>query len=269
MIRRNGQKRFLLISQNEHAAISAHIASHWGNDVFPAPKPRDAVIEAIASHNAGWSLEDDSPILNADHAPASFYELPHQCYIRVWVASVSAASAKGGPMAGLVVSWHFTDLARRVSKENLDEAVRLHLEDFVSAQRVRQTDYCKTLCLSPSMADDPPVPLTEKDLQALYNYYLLRVCDWISLQLCDDSIRDRSVEYACAPQWNGNEPIQLSWADKKTLCLTPWPLEVSSLLIRIKALSVPSGKYRRETDLLRVYEQAGRKTLSYSLSEPV
>lgn len=269
MIRRNGQKRYLLISQNEHAAISAHIASHWGNNIFAGPMPREEVVEAIASHHAGWSIQDDKPILNADKTPAAFYELPVQCYVRIWVASVSAASAQGGPMAGLLVSWHFTDLARHTPLDELEETVRLHLADFISAQRVRQADYCKALCLSPSMADYPPVPVTKRDLQAIYNFYLLRVCDWISFRLCDDNLTGQLCELAREPKWNGNKPIKLSWADKKTLCMTPWPLDVSSLPIKICGLSVPCGKYRRETDLLRVYEKAARESLSFSLSAPI
>jgi hypothetical protein len=118
------------------------------------------------------------------------------------------------------------------------------------------------------MADDPPVPVTTRDLRTLYNLYLLRVCDWISFQLCDHTLKGELRDLAYEPRWNGNGTIVCNWADEKTLCLSPWPLDVSRLPVTISALSIPCGKYRRESDLLRVFEQADQKTLSFSLSAP-
>jgi len=269
MIRRNGQDSFLLITQNEHASLSGKIASHWGNENFPYPEPRSEVVKAIETHDAGWSLHDDKPVLNSEKIPATFYEMPFQWYIRVWVASVSAAAARGGPMGGLLVSWYLTSLAKLAPIKELSEAVRLHLEDFLSAQHARQVDYCKTLCLSSSMYNDPPHPANGRDHGVMYNYYLLRICDLISLQLCSDAMPETIHELAFELSLDGPDTIKISRADEQTLCLEPWPLDVDTLPLKIQGLRIPNGRYRREVDLLRVCEQADKETLSFSLSAPV
>ncbi len=265
MIRRNGPKGFLLITQNDHAALAAQIAAHWGNELFAAPDPREAVVTAIECHDAGWSIHDDKPFLNGQKIPASFYEMPVSAYVRVWVASVSAAAARGGPMAGLIVSWHFTGLSRFVPTQGQPEGVQNMLLDFAAAQHHRQEDYCDALHLSRSLANYPPMPLNERDAGAVYNLWVLRMCDWLSLLLCDDALPDALRDAPPVPEGVEAPAITACWKDRRTMCLEPWPLNVARLPVSVAGQRVPAGQYRREVDLIRVYEHSEAETLSYNL----
>jgi hypothetical protein len=260
MIRRNGSKDFLLITQNEHAALAGRIAAAWGNDGFCEPAPRDEVVTAIERHDAGWSIHDDKPTLNREHIPAAFYEMPVCLFVRVWVASVSAAAA-AGPMAGLIVSWHFTSLARLAPLDGESEAVHNSLSGFLAAQHCRQLDYCCALRLSHSMAASPPSPLTEQDHKVLYNLWLLRTCDWLSLMMCDDELPFQSPPDAPP----GVGPLVVTRKDRRTLQLKPWPLKVPRLSVEIEGRKVPAGRYRSEADLLRVYAGAASRKISLNL----
>jgi len=265
MIRRTDQDHYLLITQSDHAEISAQIAAEWGNGLFPPPKPRDEVLGAIECHDAGWSLHDDKPVLNHRKIPAAFYEMPYQWYVRVWVASIAAAAARGGPMGGLLVSWHFSQFARLAPLETLSEPVRLHLEDFIAAQYHRREDYCKILDLSRSMVDDHPVAKTKRDGDALYNYYLLKVSDWISLHLCDTDL-PAWIREPVRPFHDANvPPIKAKWINGDVLRLNPWPFGVSHLSIKINCIRIPGGTYRRDSDLLRVYQNADSQILQLTL----
>src|SRR5205809_3731 len=82
-----------------------------------------------------------------------------------------------GPMAGLVVSWHFTGLSHIAPINGENEAVQNMLQDFSAHQRARQLDYCGALGLSKSLADYPPIPVHQRDQDALYNLWVLRMCD--------------------------------------------------------------------------------------------
>ncbi len=264
MIRRKASKGYLLITQNDHAEVAGRIAAHWGNQVFPVPSPRDAVVSAVECHDAGWSIHDDTPTLNEERRPASFYEMPVNWYTRLWVASVSAAAAQGGPMAGLIVSWHFTTLATLIPREDQADPVRNMLTDFMAAQHARRDDYCQALGLSRSMADCPPVASTREDHAAAYNWWLLRACDWLSLQLCDCELPE---PMRAPPSMNGptSAPLSARRTGDGNLVLEPWPLEVERLSLELSAKRVPSSRYRTQADLLRAYQCAPVEKLRYDL----
>jgi hypothetical protein len=268
MIRRNGPKGFLLISQSDHAALAAQIATHWGNTLFPKPSPHDAVIAATECHDAGWSMHDDRPLLNEAKIPAAFYEMPVGSYIRIWVASVSAAAARGGPMAGLLVSWHFTALSQIVPAESSNEGLQNMLHDFAAAQQARRVEYCDALGLSKGCVQYPPAAASERDAEAIYNLWVLRMCDWLSLLLCDDGLPEPLREPPAVPPGCRANPITARWKNRQTLYLDPWPLQVGSLALDISGLRIPGGEYRRDADLLRVFEKAPTETLSFQLSSP-
>lgn len=265
MIRRNGSTGYVLVTQCDHADIAARIAAQWGNGQFPIPQPQAAVVDAIECHDAGWSMQDDKPTLNRDHIPASFYELPFGSYLRIWVASVSAAAARGGAMAGLIVSWHFTTLAQLAPREGQDESVQSLVADFTAAQHARQADYCTALGLSRSLSDFPPQAQSQRDLDALYNYWVLRACDWLSLMVCGTSLPDFICRPPEPPVGTGLPSLTADWKDPHTLRVQPWPLKVPELAVSFSGARIPVGQYRRTADLVRVFAKSSRETLKFRI----
>ena len=228
------------------------------------PQPREAVVTAIEYHDAGWSMHDDKPTLNDAHEPATFYEMPVPLALRMWVGSVSAVAARGGPMAGLIVSWHFTTLAGLAPIPKEQESVQTLVAEFLVAQRARRVDYCNALGLSRSMAECPPRPVTIHDHEVVYNLWLLRMCDWLSLILCDDALPEM-VRRPPAPS-PGATAIATRWVVPGRLTIEPWPLAVPKLELSVIGRQAPFGPYRRNADLIRAYQQGIPEKLSFTVA---
>jgi hypothetical protein len=124
MIRRDvrlndGAPGWMLISQIEHARISAQLASHAiesfgavqraGSSPTPASL-RQEVLAAILHHDDGWAAWERAPRLDpARHRPLSFTELECGEALDIWTASIEAAAAFG-PLAAATVAGPFLRL---------------------------------------------------------------------------------------------------------------------------------------------------------------
>ena len=64
--RTNGDLR--LVEQVEHARLCGDLVSHWGNERFAAPEPRESVRLGAAMHDEGWREAD--ALEEAFEAPA-------------------------------------------------------------------------------------------------------------------------------------------------------------------------------------------------------
>ncbi len=105
MIRRRQGNDLLLITQDDHAALSGRLAKHIGNKQFSMPSPFHLVIEGVSLHDCGWPLHDDHPTLNADGLPRNVFEMPPLLAVEVWGESSSRAAVVH-PYVGLLVSLH-------------------------------------------------------------------------------------------------------------------------------------------------------------------
>jgi len=163
-------RRWWLITQPDHAALSGEIAARIASPGFP--RPDQEITRAIAMHDAGWSIfESDTaavPELHPDGRPLSFFEVEARDFLRAWTASIDRAaeeSARGGYM----VSQHFTWLGEfRLSRDQDPPPVRDALQQFLTAERARQRDL-RSAANHPQWDSFLP---------------LLQFCDILSLYLC-------------------------------------------------------------------------------------
>lgn len=127
MIRRNvplGEEpeKWLLLSQVEHARVSAELARAWGGGQVPelvcgedAHDPhlqdvRQELLAAILHHDDGWAAWEADPAIDVEHGrPYTFTEVPREQAIRLWTDSIRRAAGHG-PLAGWVVAGHFVRL---------------------------------------------------------------------------------------------------------------------------------------------------------------
>src|ERR1700690_4327240 len=105
MIRRRDADGILLIRQTDHAHLAAELAAAIGNEQFAPAMPREAVLQAVELHDAGWTMHDDRPTMNARGEPTDVFEMPPAEALAIWSASTQAAAAVD-PYAGLLVSLH-------------------------------------------------------------------------------------------------------------------------------------------------------------------
>ena len=149
MIRRDirladGSAGWMLISQVEHARISAQLASHAiahfggdseraGSSPTPASSPAvcQEIIAAILHHDDGWAEWERAPRLDPElRRPLTFTELEPAEALAIWSASIEAAAAIG-PLAGSMVAGHFMRL--------LDHGDTLHTNATAVAWRAQMS----------------------------------------------------------------------------------------------------------------------------------
>jgi len=112
MIRRSLDAGDLLIGQTAHAAHAARLAAL----LRALPEPREAVVRAVALHDAGWPLLDDSPEPLPDGRPPHVFDHEAGATVSAWRRSVAVARASGR-LEGLLVSLHFSAFSPAFARE--------------------------------------------------------------------------------------------------------------------------------------------------------
>jgi hypothetical protein len=172
----NGAKQCWLITQPSHSALSGEMAARLLPQVFG--KFDEAVVRAIALHDAGWSAFD-SELIRASRLPAgktnvatSFLGTPPKDATAAWTASVETA-LQASPLGGLLVSEHFRSLAQfQVAqfKVNENPGNATDMAAFARQEEARQKKLRTNLGLDPAT--------TEGMVEGL------RFCDLLSLYVC-------------------------------------------------------------------------------------
>jgi hypothetical protein len=133
MIRRElelteGEKKWLLVSQVEHARISGELTSSLSNQFSRE------VVDGITHHDDGWAEWEAAPKFNpAVGGPYSFLEMPLEESLLIWDRSIAAAR-KIGPLAGFIVAGHFYNLL-----SDSDHAGEPNAIAWLSAKRKART----------------------------------------------------------------------------------------------------------------------------------
>lgn len=96
---------WLLITQPDHAALSAHLMTHWTADGLLNHPRRDLILLATREHDAGWGDVDVTPIVDpVSRQLLDFVHAPDAIRQDVWPRSV--AHLTGEPYAAALVAQH-------------------------------------------------------------------------------------------------------------------------------------------------------------------
>lgn len=257
MIRRDvrlpdGTPGWALISQMEHARISALLASHCRGrfDRSNASLIRDEMLVAIAAHDDGWREWDESPRLDAEHGrPLSFMELAVGDSTAIWSKSIAIA-AEIGPLAAWMVSGHFLRLLEHSEHARLDPVAQSWLKEIGAR---RKAWFAKWQSYDPEARD---AGVAAEALEWLWTF------DEASLWICRQcpvggETRQRSAD--SYPSGRGT-PVEMELAgagapisDAPTRGVAPakpWRFDVETLELEASALLVPARRYDSPRQLL-------------------
>lgn len=183
-LQRKTYDRCWMITQPSHAALAGEIAAVLAGPGAPKlprfpevrgfPEIDDALVRAIALHDAGWGLADAQAVNRSRTArpipPRSFLMMEAAEVLEAWTQSIQTAQSVG-PAGGFIVSRHFWRIAeRRIAAGEDTAADRKKVEQFVAHEAQRQ----KLLAAKQ--------PRRAADLEALTD--LLQLCDLLSLYFC-------------------------------------------------------------------------------------
>lgn len=258
MIRRevrfaDGEPRWLLISQVEHARLSGELAGHclsrFGDTNGKIDRVRQELFEAISHHDDGWIEWDRRPKLDEMGCPLSFLEWPVSESIEIWNRSISVAESIGD-FAAWVVAGHFSVLLATVGRHSENQEARTWLP--TTAERRRQW-------FESWHARDTQHHTAELAGQGLK---WLQVFDLLSLWPCSQyPIREEIVTGYPEPYHLNDDTLvrevrpsrRQSPGEACRIVFDPWPFHEDELRVKASAHLVPARRYSSSDELLAAF----------------
>ena len=221
MIVRPDGDSWLLVRQEDHAALAADLLSHWQADGVPDRPTRATLLDATRLHDCGWLDEDDRPSVDpALGAPWDFVHLPISRRQAVWLRAMTRLDDR--PHIAALVAHHALTAYNRFER---DPAWGGFFRTMAS-ERDRRVS---------ALAQDGRSGVAFDSF--LRDYALLRLADLVSLTLCHGWSDAFEVDYYRAVP------------DGATLTLTPDPFGGAIVPWRVAARRIPRRHYASDTDL--------------------
>jgi hypothetical protein len=272
MIRRDfqapdGRNFWALVSQVEHARLSAEMARAWGSAECPPLDFADEMLPAIYRHDDGWAEWEQHPGVDpASGRPLNFTEMPLGESLEIWERSIAAA-AQFGPLAGYVVSGHFVALLRHQNSwQQMGSPHQGQVSEFLDRQARRRIDWlAQWQRKSPAWRT---ATAAETSLQWLQFF------DALSLWLCISRHVDSSkaIDVRKPELVPGRRLESVGWSAMPLPCggqlrlvpqlstpqhgewigLSPWPFSTASVDLSLSARCVPVQHYHTPAELADV-----------------
>jgi Protein of unknown function (DUF3891) len=269
IVREKQDDTALLITQEDHAELSAQLAAHWGNEKFSKLEPYESMVFATLHHDSGYREWEGVPPINLlERRPYGHREDPpsfEETELHGYVANVDWLKGHD-PYAALIVSMHRTGLwqnrydvlgpAKRKSQRSQETwAVSEKLES-------RQVNEKKLLSNGN--------PGFERQLW--FNYKALQVYDVLSLYFCVNGYEGEGLkEDRIGPipvSYNTDEEIILRIVpiNEGAVQITPYPFDVSPLKIALRTRTLRKRDFRSEQECREAYFKAPRALLSFKIT---
>lgn len=176
-----GAEHFV-ITMDQHTALSAQFAEHFGNENFEPVEPRSFMLHVIANHDAGW-LDLDAEALRDPETglPYNLVQTPFSHIVETSSASPDFNS-EYHPYCELISSMHSWGLyngrygmSDKVLLDSLADENRAAADEMLDGELERQERLKATLKSNPDTAE----LIEEKHL--LQNYKQLQFFDTLAL----------------------------------------------------------------------------------------
>lgn len=256
MIRHRHGNELLLITQHDHALLSGRLAEQLSGT--PIRKPIPSAIQGIALHDCGWPLHDDEPTLNEDGLPLHVFETPPQIATRVWSASANRAANKD-PYCGLLVSLHVLNLSLMAQASHRSPHDQFELNKFQHKQIELQEDLRRRLGMRidlPLTHGLAPAGTSEKEDALLFDFYLLRALDALSLALCCSESLFVSLDNVFPAPGAAPISIQVGRPQEFTVTLNPWPFDPDPLEFSVPARRIEARAFADVEEFRGAYSAA-------------
>ncbi len=244
---------WILIRQPDHARLAGECARRWGNERFPEPQPRDQAVLGISFHDEGWVEQDAVPQRNPETgAPRQFLELCAGEFLSIWERSI-LRGYEHGPVAGWMVSWHFSELAKmRLAMPETPAGDPAVFETFVQRQEKSREQALTHIMLH------------GRD-QLMACGRLLQFCDLLSLYACLGATAPLTVPQSFLLH-SGEEQrirLELDHGHKSEIRLVPYPFDVSEMRLSVPARRLSRVRFDTDRQLLDDFRSAKEEKLTF------
>jgi hypothetical protein len=272
MLRLQTNDGWWLVTHPEHARLAGEFASHWGNDLFASPEPRDHVLRGIYAHDDGWAARDAHPLITAQGKPAAFSaelvgkysafeEIDLQAYLAVRREAVHLI-AQQDPYAAILISMHTHDLlSARVDRSSIRPDHLLWLDAFLIEQKTLQRALRDRLLAAKHVAVEHLLP------DALYKHFqLLQACDNLSLLSCVDFHGPATLLHPFRITDGDLTEITVQPFGERSFRLSPYPFDESRLTFPLSARHIPSHTFSSSDDLEQGFHAAPIETIEVTVT---
>lgn len=129
VIVRRQRDQLILITQQEHARLSAELMSRWRRNGFPAHPRRDVILLATREHDGGWADLDEAPLVDERTGRVlDFIQAPDHIRQSVWPRGIERLSAE--PYAAALVAQHALNIYRDNRPDPAWAPFFEHMEDL-------------------------------------------------------------------------------------------------------------------------------------------
>jgi hypothetical protein len=224
MIVRQAGSSQLLMTQPDHAALSARIMREWrANDFGNVPR-RSVILQAVEEHDNGWREVDATPLVDETTGRIlDFVTAPDSIRRGVWPRGVERLAAT--PYAAALVAQHAVHVYRRYRSD-------LGWAPFFSEMEAIRNRHLHAAA-----------PLTLDDL--LRDYFFVRAGDLASLAFCNGWTAVQSDDAGYAIRLEGSR-----------LIISPDPFEGREVALEIIARELPNRPFRSASDAERAFSAA-------------
>ena len=272
MLRLETETGWWLVTHPDHARLAGAFAERWGNDLFPAPEPREHVLRGITRHDDGWAARDAAPQITRQGKPSAFstefvgkysgfeeIDLPEFLAVRDRAVREIAAE---DPYAALLISMHTYSLLHDHADRSTILAAQLPLFDrFLEGQKALQDSWRKVIA---SNLDLKPAHKSENII--LDHFRLLQANDYLSLLTCVDYQKPVNLLHALPTRDGNHVPIQVRAIGSRHFVLDPYPFAEPSLSFRFPARHAQGKLFSSANELQNAFQAAPVEMLSVTVS---
>ena len=219
MIVRDEGTTLLLITQPDHARLSAELMAAVQTEAALRTATREAVLLATREHDNGWAEVDAEPTIDPMGRPRDFMTGPAAVRRELWVRGITRVAGMD-PRAGALVAQHAVTVY--AYRQNAPE-----WQPFFAAIAAMRDDLLQQLGLLTGV----PRQIFEDE------YRCVQLGDALSLQWCNG--------------WPGPEET-LGYGgtvDGAVLRISPDPFGGVTVPLRVLARRIPARRYRHDAEL--------------------
>jgi hypothetical protein len=269
MLRLETETGYWLITHPDHARLAGAFATHWGNELFAKPEPRQYVLHGIHVHDDGWAARDAHPAITREGKPSAFSselvgkysafeEIDLAAYLAVRKRAVEQVRADD-PYAALLVSMHTMNLlTERADRSTIAPAQLPLLDAFLDDQAVVQQ------IVRNEIATNLDCPTSEESI--LNNFRLLQACDNLSLLSCVAYMHAATLLHPLPTTDGGASTIAVTASAPRRFHLSPYPFDEANLTFEVPARHVEGHIFVSAEELQRKFAAAKVQGLTISVS---
>jgi hypothetical protein len=272
MLRMESEDGWWLITHPDHAYLAGDFASHWGNEMFPAPQPRGSVLDGIYVHDDGWAARDASPRITRQGRPAAFShelvgkysafeEIDLADYLAVRESAVRKIESRDA-YAALLVSMHtYNLLSERADRSTIAPDQLPLLDAFLERQLLRQQTL-RTAIRADSRFSHAEVT----DDAILDNFRLLQAADNLSLLSCVAFMQPSTLLHPFRTADGSTTSVDVMPLAPRHFRLSPYPFDKPAFLCAVPARHVKGKNFASHQDLATEFDSAAVELLTITIS---